>query len=307
LATALHRDALGMVLTRSPGWISHTFKAIERWPTHMHLWQTWEQLYTNLDDPHRLTAAMDFYRQHQVEMHAGAELLWPEEEDLLTLMQMRVEAGHVAFEREKQGSPFDPSACEWPEAYFAEPLWFTDWPSHLQVRTLALDPSKGSDSRRGDYSAYVCLAIDAQGIFYVDADIRRRPTPDMVADGVELVRQFMPDAFGVESNQFQHLLAGELTGALAAAGLPHVSPWLIDNRVSKSVRIRRLGPLLAAKRLRFKTGSPGAALLVEQLRDFPLGDFDDGPDALEMALRLAQTLLAPSHGDGLGDRLPLGG
>ena len=306
LATALHRDALGMVLSRSPGWISRTFKAIERWPVNMQLWHAWEQLYTNLDDPHRLAAAQLFYQSHLAELHAGAELLWPEEEDLLTLMQMRVEAGHVAFEREKQGSPFDPSACEWPEAYFDEPLWFTDWPTRLQVRTLALDPSKGSDSRRGDYSAYVWLGLDESGTWYVDADIRRRPTPDMVADGVERVRQFQPDAFGVESNQFQHLLAGEFTTALAAAGLPHVSPWLIDNHISKPVRIRRLGPLLAAHRLRFKANSPGAALLVEQLRDFPLGDFDDGPDALEMALRLANELMQPLPSDGLGERLPVG-
>jgi hypothetical protein len=27
--------------------------------------------------------------------------------------------------------------------------------------------------------------------------------------------------------------------------------------------------------------------LVQQLKDFPVGDHDDGPDALEMALRLS--------------------
>jgi hypothetical protein len=47
--------------------------------------------------------------------------------------------------------------------------------------------------------------------------------------------------------------------------------------------------------------------LVDQLRDFPTGAHDDGPDALEMALRLAGEV---SHGrsasDGLGNRLPVG-
>jgi hypothetical protein len=54
--------------------------------------------------------------------------------------------------------------------------------------------------------------------------------------------------------------------------------------------------------LRFKTRSPGTALLVQQLQDFPWGDHDDGPDALEQALRLMielwngrhQTALAPT-------------
>ena len=64
----------------------------------------------------------------------------------------------------------------------------------------------------------------------------------------------------------------------------------VNNTTNKLVRIRRLGPALAQKRLRFKARSPGTMLLVQQLRDFPAGDHDDGPDALEMARRLAVEL-----------------
>jgi hypothetical protein len=52
-------------------------------------------------------------------------------------------------------------------------------------------------------------------------------------------------------------------------------------------RIRRLTPLLSQGCLRFKAGSEGAKLLVDQLRDFPCGEHDDAPDALEVAFRLA--------------------
>jgi predicted phage terminase large subunit-like protein len=62
--------------------------------------------------------------------------------------------------------------------------------------------------------------------------------------------------------------------------------YYITNTVNKIVRIRTLTPLLAQHRLKFKRDSRGTRLLVEQLRDFPNGDHDDGPDALEMALRL---------------------
>jgi hypothetical protein len=44
---------------------------------------------------------------------------------------------------------------------------------------------------------------------------------------------------------------------------------------------------LSQGRLRFKAGSKGAKLLVEQLRDFPCGEHEDGPDALEVGFRLA--------------------
>ena len=45
-------------------------------------------------------------------------------------------------------------------------------------------------------------------------------------------------------------------------------------------------------------------LLVDQLRDFPLGTHDDGPDALEMALHLAEDDYRRGRADdGLGSRL----
>jgi len=56
--------------------------------------------------------------------------------------------------------------------------------------------------------------------------------------------------------------------------------------------------------LRFLAGSESARMLVDQLRDFPLGAHDDGPDALEMALRLAEDVWSGKNADdGLGDRL----
>ncbi len=307
LATALHQEALAMELERTPGWTSKVFRAITRWPEKMSLWEAWEAIYTDVRQPDYKRRAERFYRQHRQAMEAGVKLLWPEEEDLYGLMCMRAESGHTAFAREKQNSPINPQECEWPESYFDETIWFESWPRHLRIRTLALDPSKGSDSRRGDYSAYVKLGLDRQGILYLEADMARRPTPRMVADGVALHERFRPDAFGIEANQFQDLLAGEFEAEFRRRGLLGVRPWLIDNRVNKQVRIRRLGPHLAAGRLRFKGDSPSTRMLVEQLKTFPLGDHDDGPDAAEMALRLAAELLGkPAARDALGDRLPVG-
>ena len=51
LATALHRDALAMELHRRPGWKSRLFKAIQRWPENMSLWEQWETLFTDVENP----------------------------------------------------------------------------------------------------------------------------------------------------------------------------------------------------------------------------------------------------------------
>jgi len=94
---------------------------------------------------------------------------------------------------------------------------------------------------------------------------------------------FEPDALIVETNQFQHLLAKQILTECQNQGtdIPIIQLY---NTINKDVRIRRLGPYLANRNIRFRR-SEGSRLLVAQLREFPLGKFDDGPDALEMALR----------------------
>ena len=307
LATALHRECLAMELHRTPGWVSGLFKAIVRWPENVSLWQQWEAMYTDLSKPHYKTAAREFYEQNRRAMDAGAIVLWPEEEDLYTLMCMRIEGGRTAFGREKQNSPVNPDLCEWPESYFDETIWFETWPTNLAVKTMALDPSKGGDARRGDYSAIVTLGMDRHGRLFVEADLARRPTPQIVADAAERFCRFQPDVFGVESNQFQDLLADQFEMEFRRQGVLGVRPVPIENHTNKQVRIRRLGPYLSSQRMCFKSDSPDTRLLVEQLQEFPIGDHDDGPDALEMALRLAGGVLqGRAIKDGLGNRLPVG-
>ena len=126
-----------------------------------------------------------------------------------------------------------------------------------------------------------------------------------MADGVEHYRAFQPDAFGIEANLYQDLFASQFEAEFHRQGLLRVRPWLVDNQVNKLVRIRRLGPHLAARRLRFRSASPSTRLLVDQLKQFPLADHDDGPDALEMAVRLAAQLLARPYVDTLGSRISL--
>ena len=303
LATALHREALALELCRTPGWESRVFKAIVRFPGRMDLWEAWEEKYAAIDDSNRDATAKAFFEANRREMTRGAVVLWPEVEDLYTLMRLRAEGGVAAFEREKQNSPVNPDLCEWPERYFDEGVWFETWPNDLRLRVIALDPSKGADSRLGDYSALVRLGVGRDGLLYVEADLIRRPVPELIAETVDAVRQFRPDCFGVEANQFQSLLADAMQREFRDRGMLAIRPALIENRDPKLLRIRRLGPYLASKLFRFHRGIPGTRLLVDQLRMFPIADHDDGPDALEMAVRLANNALRPGVDDGLGERL----
>jgi predicted phage terminase large subunit-like protein len=295
LCNALHRDALGSVLQRNAAWRSRVFSSIIEWPHNMGLWEQWAELLHNHDDPQAMQTASEFYNDNFAAMNEGARVLWPEWESLYDLMMMRYTEGLNTFQRDKQATLAAVEAQEWPDSYFDD-TEFDEWPTSWQVKTLALDPSKGKDSRRGDYSAFVALMIGNDGTLYIDADLARRPSPQMVSDGVAIFKKFRPDAFGVEANAWQDLLAAEFQREFSAQGMVDAAPYKIENRVSKQVRIRRLGPYLAQRRIRFKKGSPGSLLLLSQMRDFPdTSAHDDGPDALEMALRLACEILGAEH------------
>ena len=54
----------------------------------------------------------------------------------------------------------------------------------------------------------------------------------------------------------------------------------------KDIRIQALQPLIKNGTIRFQKNQ---RLLLEQLKYYPLADHDDGPDALEMAVRKART------------------
>jgi predicted phage terminase large subunit-like protein len=155
----------------------------------------------------------------------------------------------------------------------------------LPLRAIALDPSKGKSDKHGDYSAIVRAGLCNEGLIWVEADLVRRPVSRIVDDLLRHAAEYVPQCVAIETNQFQELLAGEVSRVASERGiaLPIVP---VENRINKVVRIRTLTPLLAAGRIRFRGGHEGTRLLLEQLRQFPTGQHDDGPDALEMAVRM---------------------
>ena len=293
LGTAMHRESLLMKLQRRAGWIVRRergkpapFRAIEHWPYRMDLWDDWEKVFNNPDDEHAERKARKFFKRNRREMERGAELCWPDREPLYFLMKLRAEIGSAAFDAEKQGNPIDPSTCEWPERYFThDRFWFDEWPDDLVIRGMSLDPSKGKNDKRHDYSAIASGGVSRDGIVYVDLNMDKRPTDQIVADVVSGYDDFKPCSIAIETNQFQELLAEDISDAAEEWGVPiHITP--MENFTAKRVRIRRLSSLLSQKRIRFMRGSDGAQLAVQQTRDFPNGDHDDGPDAVEMLCRL---------------------
>ena len=211
------------------------------------------------------------------------EALWPERFPVQELEKTKA-ASLYDWHGLYQQNPRPEGGTEWPETYFGKQIWFDEWPQSLTVRSIALDPSKGRDAKWGDYGAFVKMGRAKDGTIFVQADLGKWNTEQIVDQAVEHQFKFRPDVFAVETNQFQELLAVEIQRKAKEIGFPLPIKPLVNN-VNKQVRIRRLGAYLAASTFRFKVNCPGTKLLVQQLREFPLGSHDDGPDAMEMALR----------------------
>jgi len=104
---------------------------------------------------------------------------------------------------------------------------------------------------------------------------------------------FKPDLIGVESNLFQALIIRELDRAVSDRKLPITNfPFIpVENLDNKKLRIRRLSSPISMNKIKYKSRSSGVSLLIEQLSGFPDdGVHDDGPDALEGAVRISRQL-----------------
>jgi len=214
--------------------------------------------------------------------------LWPERWPLTALERKRRNSDLYWWLSLYQQRPANYGRSEWPAEYFGDHIWYQgDWPtrpSEYSYRYMALDPSKGKDAKKGDYSALIMLGVRG-GKLYVDAKVARMPVSQIVDVGLNCAYDFAPHGFGIEGNAWQELIAADFIRTQQARNSAPLPIFTIDNRVNKMLRIQRLGPYLMNKQIVFRN-TPDCKLLVQQLKDFPLGQHDDGPDALEMAIRL---------------------
>jgi predicted phage terminase large subunit-like protein len=192
----------------------------------------------------------------------------------------------------------DAEGAEWPAEYFNN-IYVNEWPQKRKVTVVAFDPSVGKTDKarpgkpQGDFSAFVAVCKGYDDRYYVDADIKHRTISQAVEDGIAFLQYIRPDAFGVENIAFQEVVRDLFAKEVYRAGLSDV--WAIHGDggpkiAKKVVRIRgRITPLLHQGRIRMLR-TPGTSQLLEQMRAFPIHKNDDGPDALEMAIRLADEL-----------------
>jgi predicted phage terminase large subunit-like protein len=209
------------------------------------------------------------------------EALWPERYPVAKLEQMRRERSDYWWRAMFQQRPGKWGESKWGQ-YLGDKVMAARWPEQFEVGVVAVDPSLGADDRKGDFSAIVFIGRSG-GKLWVDADIRRRPEQEIASDAVAMYARHRANLMVLEGNGFQRVLAESFHVAALSAGLAMSLQTLI-NTGNKILRVSALGPLLGSDMFRFRD-TLGTRLLLDQLGEFPRGQHDDGPDALEMAVR----------------------
>ena len=294
VGTLLHYDALLAYVFTRPNYKTVKYQGVISWAENTELWDALEKIYTDLTNDQHEEDALAFYEANREEMLRGTAVLWEEKADYYKLMVIKVSEGDAAFNSEIQNDPIDPDNCTFQEE------WFDFWddagkqlPDFSDPRFLfigANDPSLGKN-KKSDTSSIFALAKDtATGYLYVlIADIAKRKPDQIIEDALEASRRLKRDykrpyyKFGVETVQFQYYFAEIMRQRAAAVG-EYLPIEEINSTQNKDARIQSLQPFVKNGYIKF---SRKHKTLLKQMTEYPMGKNDDGPDGLQMAVKLA--------------------
>ncbi|SCX30547.1 hypothetical protein DSM25558_4986 [Agrobacterium sp. DSM 25558] len=268
VGTVLHYDAVLVRAAKTPMWRVAEFQAVISFPDRMDLWDRFEEVYHNDGEE----AAVAFYGANKAAMDAGAVVNWPAIQPLIKLMLERA-SDPDSFATEYQNKPIN-------EASPFKDLTF--WVQRLPdlVHFGAVDPSLGKKSKGRDPSAILVGGFNRlHGTMDVlEASIRRRLPDIIIADVIEMQRQYQCMLWFVEAIQFQEFLRTTLMTTAAKQGVG-ISAVPINPTSDKDLRIERLQPPVAAGLIRLNSTQQ---TLIDQLQQWPNAAHDDGPDCLDM-------------------------
>ena len=225
------------------------------------------------------------------------EWLWPWKYTAQEYEGIQASLGPRAWEALYQCNPTGEGAQEWDPKFFEDANFFiptSEWPGTVLIQdgtkeefvggVLAVDPSKGKDSKKGDYSAVTYLGRTNTKRVLGDCWMGRVSAEVLVDNIIEMAKTYRPQWICGEQNSFQNLILEALVKRLAREGLSHIRVIGVEHKEKKEMRIRRLGPIISKMGWKFKLNQH-TRLLQQQLRMFPNCSHDDGPDATELALR----------------------
>lgn len=285
MGTVVHEDSLlnDLIKNRSD-FQSKKYKALIEDPERMDLWDKCKAIYLSDQIPinERESKAREFYEANKAEMDHGAVTLWPEVQPIWKLLTWKWANGSKAFSTEYQNEPRDEESQIFnPDTfrYFDESDLFDSEGRTLPLEYFAFWDVAAGKSSRADYNAIVTIARDRRtGVIYIiDAWGKKCPAHKALDVAVEKIKEYGHSIFAVETIAVGHDMHRQLRERLAKERIygTKLKP-IAHHGAKKEKRIEALEPLCESGFLRFMKHH---SLLLEQLEQFPSGQYDDLPDA----------------------------
>lgn len=277
IGTVLHYESLLQKLLTLPAfsmWNRKKYQAVLHF-SESPLWDEWEQLLGDENDPDAGEKAYQFYQQHRAEMLEGVKALWMDSSPdyYENMMELRF-ADPSSFASEYQNDPIDPSTAEF------MPEWFDFYYELPEITDVygSCDPSLGK--AKSDRAAIVWAGKDKNGYLYILEVTMGRFKPDKLIELIiagSMKYQSKLRAMVIETVQFQAMFKEEVAkrGLTAGVQIPIVE---FDSKVEKQLRLRGLIPRIKNKYIKFRKDQ---MVLVNEFLRFPKGS-DDGMDAVNM-------------------------
>lgn len=288
MGTLVHATGLLPAVLKRADFDGKIFSAIVSEPERQDLWEEFEAIYRNQENPNRMEEAEEFYQDNLEEMDKGVSTLWNDRFPYYKLMMEKVNIGSRAFGSEFLNKPIDDETAIFKSHYF---LYYDDKDLFDQHnRPLPLDVFGFWDIAIGknansDYNAIITLGRDRRtGVIYVlDAFARKIPMHEALRVAEQKVSEYGHKIFGVETVQAQYDMFRQLRENATKRGLYKTRFKAVNPRGKKEERIMQLEPLFENGTIRMKRSQ---RLLIEQLQQFLNHDNDDLPDALASCVDL---------------------
>jgi len=134
-------------------------------------------------------------------------------------------------------------------------------------------------SSRSDYSALTVGAVAGTNWYLADALVKRLSIENLTEALISFFLRYKFERFSIESNAYQEIVVRQLEEAIR----PRVGPFMFRRIIHTGDKIQRVQAAEPKiKGLLFREDWRSAyPELMDQLSQFPLGRFDDGPDSLE--------------------------
>ncbi|WP_301389433.1 phage terminase large subunit [Enterococcus entomosocium] len=298
MGTMVHGSGLLPNILNRADYDSKVYSAFLDEPLHTELWQKYEEILLETENPNRIDIADRFYEKNKARMDIGAETLWQDRFSYAYLIKKKVEVGSRAFASEYLNKPSDPDSQIFNENTIH---FFND-------RDLDMDEVRNSGkydifsfwdiaigrTKRSDYNAIVTIAKHRPtGIIYViDAWAAKVPVHKAMEVAVEKIIEYKPRMFGVESVQAQYEMFRQLQQKIYAMGIYNTKILPVKPTGKKEERIELMEPLFENGFLKIRTTQ---RLLKEQLEQFPNADYDDLPDALASVINMTKNRVSRTY------------